>query len=159
MDRLLAKFFLAALGAAALSGAAVAQPPQQHSASQHLDFKIVIPRILRLRLIGQPRAIRVTQADVERGEVTVRGARAELVANGRNGYRVRTELTDEAFSSMTMKGLSRPIENAERVAVTWMRPMVGAEPGPSEVEYRFRLAPGTKAGDYPWPVVFTLEDA
>jgi hypothetical protein len=130
-----------------------------HSAKSDIDFRIVVPRVLRLNLAGQPRAITVTQSDVERGEVVVRGTHVEMVGNDRRGFRVRTELTHAAFTGLALNGLANPIEAQERVAVVWMRPTIGRPAAAAEVEYRFRLAADAAPGQYPWPLQLTLEDA
>ena len=132
----------------------------KHAAKAHVDFQIRIPHVLQMSLSGQPATIRVTQEDVERGEVVVRGARVRLVSNGRNGFRLRAELSGEAFVGAALHGLAAPVEVQERVAVTWMRSAVGgAYPQPAEVEYRFRLAAGTLPGQYAWPLALSLENA
>lgn len=141
------------------SPAIAASSAAKHSAKADIEFRIVIPRVLRLNLAGQPRVITVTQADVERGEVVVRGTRVELLANDRRGYRVRTELTHAAFTGLALNGLANPIEAEDRVAVVWMPPTTGRPAAATEVEYRFRLAADAAPGQYPWPLQMTLEDA
>ena len=148
------------LAAVLASVANPANAADKHAAKAHIDFQIRIPHVLQMSLSGQPAAIRVTQEDIERGEVVVRGARVRLVSNSRNGFRVRAELSGEAFVGAALHGLATPVEVQERVAVTWMRSTVGgASPQPVEVEYRFRLAPGARPGDYAWPLALTLENA
>ena len=158
MRSLLTFALLSALAMLA-SPAAAAAPAAKHSAKSDVEFRIVIPRVLRLNLAAQPRAITVTQADIERGEVVVRGTRVQLLANDRRGYRLRTELTHAAFTGLALNGLANPIEAQERVAVVWMRPAVGGPAGETEVEYRFRLAADAAPGQYAWPLQMTLEDA
>jgi hypothetical protein len=123
-----------------------------------IEFRITIPHVLRLTMAGQPAAIEVTQDDIERGEVVVRVPRVMLVANGRHGFRLRTELHHAAFTGVAMHGLARPVEAHQRVGLTWM-PRTDVRPQPAEVEMRFRLAAGTLPGRYSWPLQLTLEDA
>lgn len=129
-------------------------------AEAHLDMRIVIPRVLFMKLLDHPRTLRVTEADIARGEVMVSGTRVELVANSRTGYRIHAELRHPAFAGVDLRGLASPIEVHGRAAVAWMRSMIGApSPGAAPVEYRFRLAPDARAGEYAWPLALTLEDA
>lgn len=157
--RCLLAFALATALATLASPAAIAASAAKHSAKSEIEFRIVIPRVLRLNLAGQPRAITVTQADIERGEVVVRGTRVALLANDKRGYRLRTELTHAAFTGLALRGLANPVEARERVAVVWMPATVGRPPEAAEVEYRFRLAADAAPGDYPWPLQMSLEDA
>jgi hypothetical protein len=147
-----------ALGASCLQpGDAQAGPSEP--AQARVELRIVVPRVLSMKLQGHPGTVQVTDEDIARGEVVVTGARVELVANARNGFRVRAELHNEAFAGVAVKGLASPIEVTQRVAVTWMHATAGgARPGPALVEYRFRLAAGARAGQYAWPLGLTLED-
>ena len=132
----------------------------ERRAEANLDVTIVIPRVLSMKLLDHPRTLRVTEADIARGEVVIRGTRVELVANSRNGYRVHAELRHAAFAGVDLQGLDSPIEVRGQAAVAWMRSAIGApRPGAAPVEYRFRLAADAQPGEYAWPVALTLEDA
>ena len=145
---------LATLAFAPATTHAAGTPPVR----AEIEFRIKIPHVLRLTMAGQPAAIEVTHDDIRRGEVVVRVPRVMLVANGRHGFRLRTELHNAAFTGVAMHGLARPVEANERVGLTWM-PRTDVRPQPAEVEMRFKLAADARPGQYSWPLGLTLEDA
>lgn len=130
------------------------------SASAQVRFQVHVPRVLRMQIRHQPPTIAVTQADIDQGEVVVRGVRVQVFANDRRGFRLRTEVVHASFAGVTVTGLASAVDVRDGVSITWMPAVSTASAaGPVEVEYRLRLAAGASPGVYAWPVALSLEDA
>lgn len=128
--------------------------PMQARAS--VDLRIAVPRVLELKL-QHPDTVEVTAADAASGEVTVSGARVELVANGRRGYWL-TGRVSGPFLQATIEGLDSALTFDASGARVLMPSMVGLpRPQPHSVRYRLRLREGTPPGSYAWPVALSLE--
>ena len=144
---------LAPVAALAASSVATSGPTQARAS---VDLRIAVPRVLELKL-QHPDTVEVTAADAASGEVTVSGARVELVANGRRGYWLSGRVSGP-FLRATIEGLDSALTfdaSGERVL---MQSMVGLpRPQPHSVRYRLRLREGTAPGSYAWPVALSLE--
>ena len=119
-------------------------------ATQSLDFRIVIPPVLRVQVLHQPETIEVTRQDVERGYVDISsGSLLKVTAN--IGWQVSFATHGEVALSARVRGLSREVlVGPEGSTVTGLRPMRQATL--FDLSYRFDLAPGVSPGTYPWPV-------
>ena len=144
---------LTPLAGAAASSVATSGPMQARAS---IDLRIAVPRVLELKL-QHPDTVQVTAADAASGEVTVSGARVELVANGRRGYWL-TGRVSGPFLQATIEGLDNAVTFDASGARVLMPSMVGLpRPPPRSVRYRLRLREGTPPGRYPWPVALSLE--
>jgi hypothetical protein len=118
---------------------------------------VSIPRVLSLQLLDHPGSVTLSEQDVVRGEIVVRGTRLDIAANQRTGYVLRAELVNQAFSGLEIAGLERALHSDGGPVVLPMRSTAGrprSEPLP--VEYRLLLAAGTRPGTYAWPVALSV---
>lgn len=144
---------LAPVAAIAASSVATSGPTQARAA---IDMRIAVPRVLELKL-QHPDTVVVTAADAASGEVTVSGARVQLVANGRRGYWL-TGRVNGPFLQATIEGLDSALTFDASGGRVLMPSMVGLpRPQPRSVRYRLRLREGTPPGSYAWPVALSLE--
>jgi hypothetical protein len=126
-------------------------------ASASIDLRIDVPKVLEMRLHGQPRTIEVTALDAENGEMVVAGPRVEMVSNERRGYWVDASLRGP-FEAAIVEGLPAPVHVDGSGGRALMPSMVGqSRPKPYAVRYRLRLREGTAPGSYAWPVVLSIE--
>jgi len=147
--------------AALVSGAAHASqagPGTGSPASTAVRMAIQVPRLLQMRILQQPRHLEVTAEDLARGFVLARGL-VDVISTHRNGYQVRALLAQGPVVEAEMEGLERPLKVAAESVSTPMPSMVGKpRPAPYAVEFRLRLAAGTQAGTYAWPVSLSVEE-
>lgn len=128
------------------------------SASARIDFKVVIPVMLRVHTVSQDRELSVTPADVERGYVDVpRATRLEVTSNSAGGLLVRLGFDRTLLSRVraSLAGQALEADSSQSLPLHAAK-LVGA---PLEVGYRLYLAPGTRPGTYAWPVSLALDPA
>lgn len=141
---------LASSGTASGSGAL--------SARASIDFAIRVPRIARLRQLDLPRTLTLTEEDIARGFVRLRG-RLDLAVNDPRGYVLTGRLADRAFSGFRVEGLALPIESSGPSDSVQMPPERAPRSGePREVRYELRIAPGAVPGVRPWPLQLRVEN-
>lgn len=128
--------------ALAAAGVAALAPLGEAAAGEPGVALRVGARVLRsLRLAADhPSTVSVSATDVARGMVEVRGYRIEVRSNTRDAYAIRGEVWNPAFAGIELWGI-RAVAGTASAAVT----------------YRLRLAPGARAGVYPWPVTLSVE--
>ncbi|HSN22165.1 MAG TPA: hypothetical protein VLS49_15895 [Usitatibacter sp.] len=125
------------------------------SASASLDITVRIARVVRLRALDLPASIDITKADIERGEIVVRG-RLDLLVNDPRGFILEARLLDRSFSGFRIDGLPRTMEGNEDPVSVELPANGRREPAPTPVEYRFRIAPDALPGPHRWPLMLTL---
>jgi hypothetical protein len=123
----------AGLAALALAGEGAAQPATPLRIGAH------VLRSLRLAA-DHPSTVTVSAADIARGVVEVRGFTVGLRSNTRDVYAIRGNVWNPAFAGIELWGIGA-VSGTASAAVT----------------YRLRLAPGARAGVYPWPVTLNVE--
>lgn len=128
--------------ACAAAGLAALAIPWDATAGEPALALRIGARVLRsLRLAADhPPTVTVSETDVVHGMVEVHGYRVELRSNTRDAYVIRGDVWHPAFAGIVLWGI-RPISGTASAAVT----------------YRLRLAPGARAGVYPWPVTLSVE--
>jgi hypothetical protein len=146
-------FAFIALCAAPAANAGSTLAPGHASAS--LDFRIVIPAMVRAQPRAEPATLAVTAADVARGYVDVGGAEAvSLTSNGNSGF-----MLGIAFDTMLVSAVD--IRIAEKVLTanetgTWVPVHMGRLAARvMRLGYRIFLVRGTHPGTYRWPVGLT----
>ena len=129
-----------ALAGAAAGLAALALPWE--AAAQPATALRIGARVLQsLRLAADhPSTVTVSAADIARGVVEVRGFTVGLRSNTRDAYAIRVNVWNPAFAGIELWGIGA-VTGTASAAVT----------------YRLRLAPGARAGVYPWPVTLSVE--
>jgi len=128
----------------------------QRSASTRLDFRIVIPAIVRVKALEQPAGIAVSEQDIAQGYIDIdRATSLLLTSNSTQGYslgvafdaqlldRVRVRIAGQQFDAGAGTG---------RIAVHAAK-LVDA---PVEVGYRLYLKAGVHPGTYRWPVMLAF---
>ena len=146
---------VASLPAVASSGSTVAG--RALTARTSIDFRIVVPRMLELRLLDQPATVAVTALDVENGEMVLTGPRVALLANDRRGYWIAAALRGP-FTEATIEGLRAPLHVGAAGGRALMPSMVGERrPAPLRLRLRLRLKQGTVPGTYGWPVALSIQ--
>ena len=129
------------------------------AARASLDFRLTVPRVMQMRLLGHPASLDITAEDIARGIVTVTGPRVDLVVNDRLGFVLRAELVNAVFSAAKIVGLPSQLVATAGGATARIASMVGrARPQPLDVRYELQLAPGAQPGRYAWPVALTLQE-
>jgi hypothetical protein len=100
----------------------------------------------------QAQAIDVTDEDVARGFVDVRGG-SRIVVTTRSGGRYALDFATRAsaFSSVQFEALGRAVALGAHGA-TLVEHDAPAGRTAIAIDYRFRLAPGTVSGTYAWPL-------
>lgn len=129
------------------------------AAAAAIDISVKVPKVMRLRLIGHPEAIEVTDADVRQGRMTVVGPSLDMVANDRRGYLLQAQLYSAVFTAVRIAQLqSECAPNADGCTVR-MPSMAGkSKPGPMPVTYELQLAADAMPGRYAWPVMLSMQD-
>lgn len=151
---LAAAFCVPAYAAEALTAGA---GPRQARAD--VKFVIEIPRVLRLQLLGHPAELHVTEQDVARGHIAIRGPRLGIVANNRSGYVLHARLHGHAFAGLEIDGLPVRLVVDGPSGASAQPTQVGApSPATYRVEYRLRLAPEARPGRHAWPIALELQD-
>ena len=100
----------------------------------------------------QAQAIHVTDQDVARGFVDVRGG-SRIVVTTRSGGRYALDFATRgiAFSSVRFEALGQTVAlGAQRATLIEHDAPAGRTA--IAIDYRFRLAPGTAPGTYAWPL-------
>jgi hypothetical protein len=127
------------------------------SARASIDFAVKVQKILQLRLSGQPATLEVTDDDVARGEIVVRGAHIHILANAPRGFLLNAQVFGP-FAAVAIAGLSVPIEVRGGSTAVQMPSMLGKPRPPASVEYRLKLATNAQPGRYAWPVALALQE-
>ena len=127
-------------------------------ASAPLNFRIVIPAIVRVKGLMQASGVTITQNDVDRGHLDlVAASTLMLTSNSRNGYIVSANFDSEILDSIEVKlpnktlhaGASRDTKTMHVNSSILVDKVVG-------VSYRLYLKSGLKAGHYHWPVALAF---
>lgn len=142
-------------GLPASAGQSTATGDGALSAAARVEFKVVIPNVLRLRVVSAPTYVEVTPEDVLRGYVAVSGYEIEIDANLRAGYSVLATLAGGPFAAAVVEGLPAPLRVAGAGASTWI-PCSHHHSQQLHVSYRLELQPGAAPGRYASPVSLAL---
>ncbi len=140
-----------------MSGAVFAESARgAPDAKAQLDFKIVIPSMVRVKALVQPDRITIEQAQVERGYIDLDAASSLLLtSNSRQGYVLSASFDSGLLASVEVKVANQVLRAADGLASMRVdAPMlVDKLVG---VSYRLYLKPGVRAGDYRWPVALAF---
>ena len=154
----LAVAMIASLPAIAPAASSVGSGSGTVAARAAIDFMIQVPRVMQMRLLGQPAAIDVTAEDIARGSIRVTGASVDLLVNDHLGYLIRADVAAGVFSAVKIVGLSSPVLATPGGAIITMASMVGKpKPAPMPVEYELQLSAGVQPGRYAWPLTLSLQ--
>ena len=151
--RRLALPLLAGLAACAvLPAAAGSALGGERPAGAGLDFRIVVPAVLRVAALSDPEALAVTEDDIARGYVDVAEAPAlRLTANRRAGFTLAVAFDTRIAERVTVRLLGGEVL-AERSGAQGDIRTGRVIDGTVRVGYRIFLRPGTPPGMHGWPV-------
>jgi hypothetical protein len=127
-------------------------------ASANLNFRIVVPAIVRVKALVQALGVTVTQEDVERGHLDIDAAsQLVMTSNSRNGYIVSANFDSEMLDKIEIKLPNKTLYADAGRGARWMHvnsailmdEIVG-------ISYRLYLKAGVKTGNYHWPVALAF---
>jgi len=150
--RVCALLLLATAAAAFMAEAHAESATRSQGAQAHIDFRILIPVVVRARALTAPRYLPIGEADVARGYVDVDGATSlVLTSNSPVGYAVSVAFDKRLVSRVEVRIQGNTLEASSQES--WLHVdaprMLDA---PVRVAYRLYLAAGAHAGTYRWPV-------
>jgi hypothetical protein len=127
-------------------------------ASAHLNFRIVIPAIVRVKALTQASRFTITQNDVDRGHLDLDAASTlMLTSNNRNGYIVSANFDAEILEGVEIKLPNQTLRaNASKGTKTMHVQSSILVDEVIGVGYRLYLKSGLKAGHYHWPVALAF---
>jgi hypothetical protein len=132
--------------------AAAQGPRAENSAKASVDFRIVIPIVLRAEHLREPESLAIAQADIARGYLDVEeGASLLLTSNNRAGFDVSIAFDSAVILRVVARlaGQSLESDGAGRALHVDASKLIRE---PVRVRYRIYLAPGVRAGIYAWPL-------
>jgi hypothetical protein len=127
-------------------------------ASTNLNFRIVIPAIVRVKALAQALGVTITQDDVERGHLDLDAAsQLMLTSNSRNGYVISANFDAEILEGVEIKlpnqTLHANVSKGTKTMHVQSSILVDEVVG---VDYRLYLKPDLKPGHYHWPVALAF---
>ncbi len=126
------------------------------SASARIDFRIVIPAIIRVTTVTQPDSIQIDAKHIENGYIDLDAATAvKLTNNTRGGYQLTVRYDSALLSGVEVLVASRKLSSSSgfgSMHVASERVTEQLVP----IGYRLYLSPGARAGQYRWPVALAF---
>jgi hypothetical protein len=123
-----------------------------NTARSSIDFRIVVPAIVRVKAIAQPDQLLVTEADLARGYVDIAaGSSVILTTNSRMGYLLTATFDQRLLSTIEVRAANRYLQASSGTG-SWHMASDYAVDRIVPIQYRLHLAAGVRAGTYPWPV-------
>lgn len=126
------------------------------SAGASIDFRIVVPVVLRIRTVSQVSELSIAESDVARGYVdTAMGTRLRVTTNSPSGVVVSLVFDPGLLARVDARLAGRTVHAPASAGAGAVR--VGKlQDAPIDVGYRLYLAAGTRPGTYRWPVALSL---
>jgi hypothetical protein len=126
------------------------------SAAVHLNFRIVIPAIVRVKSLSQAASITIEQAHIDRGYIDLDAASSlQLTSNSRRGYMLSANFNAELLEKIEVKLPHKTFHaNARSTNMHIESPILIDEV--VGVSYRLYLKSHVQAGEYQWPVALTF---
>lgn len=125
-------------------------------ASAHLNFRVVIPAIIRVTTVTQPDSILIDAKHIENGYIDLDGVTAvKLTNNTRSGYQLTAR-----YDATLLSGLEVRVADQKLTASSGSGSMHVTSGLSTDqmvpIGYRLHLAPGIQAGQYQWPVALAF---
>jgi hypothetical protein len=120
----------------------------------HSDFSVsaTVRAVADIELQSVPAGLAISSADVQRGFIDVaQPTHVTVRSNSPNGFALEVLTVAPLLSSMIVEGLNSDLElgaDGGTIVQRWQKPQIVN----LSLKYRFALAPGLPAGNYPWPV-------
>jgi len=129
------------------------------AASASIDFRIIVPVVLRARTLEQQSHLKIESQHISQGFVDLEHASTiELTSNSRNGYQLSARYDAAVLAKMDVH-----IDAQHMTATAGAGSMrVHARPRLNAVVrigYRLYLQPSVTVGEYRWPVALTFAPA
>ena len=127
-----------------------------NGASARVDFRIVIPAIIRVTTIQQPDNVVIEDRHIASGYIDIdAGTYVKLTNNTHNGYQLTARYDAQLFSSVEVR-LSNQKLTASSGSGSMHVPSALAIEALVPISYRLHLAHGTRSGQYRWPVTLAF---
>ena len=152
------KLFVIAFATLAMPGLADSRVATT-GAQASIDFRIIIPAMIRVTVVSQPDHIVIDERDIALGYIDLdAGTSVKLTSNNRAGYllaasydttllsRLEVHISSQSLSASSGQGSMRV---ASGLTINKLLP----------IGYRLHLAPGVVAGAYRWPVALAFSQA
>lgn len=125
-----------------------------NKAKASVDFRIVIPKVLRVRTLRQPDRLLVTARDVSAGFVEIdRGVEVEVLSNLRGGHTVQFHLASLVVRAAQVSGMGAAIDVVGSGAAVFVpRALRAPTRSTLTLGFRLQLAKDVEPGVYAWPV-------
>ena len=121
-----------------------------------IDFRIVIPAIIRVTPVTQPDHIVIEERHIAQGYIDfVAGTSVKLTSNTRDGYLLSASYDSQVLSSVEVR-----VSNQNMTASSGFGSMRVASGLAIDklipISYRLHLVPSVRAGGYRWPVALAF---
>ena len=118
----------------------------------NLSVSVIVQPVARIEHESVPNGLQISAADLQRGFIDVmQPTQLTVRSNSPNGFELDVLTVSPMLSSMIIEGLdSESALGAEggTIVQRWQK----AQSVNLSLKFRFALAPGLAAGNYPWPV-------
>lgn len=123
------------------------------SSSASLDIKVVIPSIVRVKVLTQPQNIVITAQDIKSGYTDAESV-VSLYSNSREEFSVFVQYDKRVFQRVEID-----IDGQHHVLLSDMAFRVSSstlQEKKMAVKYRFFFRPNQKAGGAIWPIILSF---
>ena len=121
-------------------------------AHSNLSVSATVRAIANIERQSAPAGLAISGADLQRGFIdVVQPTQLTVRSNSPNGFALEVLTVAPMLSSMTIAGLNSDLSlgaDGGTIVQRWQKPQVVN----LSLNFRFTLAPGLVAGEYPWPV-------
>jgi hypothetical protein len=120
----------------------------------HSEFSVsaTVRAVANIDLQSAPGNLLISNADIRRGYIDiVQPTRFTVRSNSADGFALEVMTVAPMLSSMLVQGFDSELSlGAEggTIVQRWQKPQAVAV----SLKFRFMLAPGLQAGNYPWPL-------
>ena len=117
-----------------------------------LSVSVIVQPVAKIEHESAPNGLAISAADLQRGFIDVsQPTQFTVRSNSPNGFELEVLTVAPLLSSMIVAGLNSDLElGAEggTIVQRWQKP----QSVNLSLKFRFALAPGLVAGNYPWPL-------
>lgn len=119
-------------------------------------MRIIIPTIIRVDLLVQPRRVLVDEQHIAQGYIDLdAGSTVRVTSNNRNGYQLAARYDSQLLTSVEVRVASQKLSVSSGAGS--FRVLSGVTVDKLvPISYRLYLAPGVRAGEHRWPVALTF---
>ena len=149
--------FVAAITTVAMPGDGFAESQTSVTvANARLDFRIVIPAIIRVTAVTQPESIEINDQHIQSGYIDLDAATAvKLTNNTRSGYQLTARYDAALLSSVEVRISSKKLTASSGFGSMHVASGLANEQV-VPIGFRMYLARGVQPGQYRWPVALAF---